>query len=62
MTLDTSEFSRVIGVREIPTIDPLPVPLPIPLPFPRPIDPVFSVEPITTTTMSVLRPAEAVLA
>jgi hypothetical protein len=50
----------VIGVREIPTIDPLPVPLPIPLPFPRPIDPVFSVEPIVATVGgSVLNAAGA---
>jgi titin len=57
LTLDTSEFSRVIGVREIPTIDPIPVPLPIPLPFPRPIDPViFSVQPIATGATSVLSP------
>jgi titin len=51
-TLDTSEFSKVVGVRERPVIGPLPVPLPIPIPFPlpiNPIDPIFSVRPIVAT-------------
>jgi hypothetical protein len=51
-TLDTSEFSKVVGVRERLVIVPLPVPLPIPIPFPlpiNPIDPIFSVQPIAAT-------------